>query len=140
MRSDGLSGMTREQVLENLARHERAVSAAPTVDGRFGRLPVAKRIQPAEDAFGTLKAEMEAFEARLDDQHEIALRIFGGASLIHVHTIRFDPPDVMLFEGFTPEGDETLAVQHVAQLNLQLVKQPKLQATAFRVGFVYPTE
>ena len=44
-----------------------------------------------------------------------------------------------MFEGVTPEGDETLAIQHVAQLNLQLVRKvAKLQTTAFRVGFILP--
>ncbi len=132
--------LTPQQMLEGLERHQRAVVNTPPLGARFVGPPPPRRIHPAEDAFKTLKSELETFEAKLDDDHEIAIRIFGGTSLIHVQTIRFDPPDVLLFEGFTPEGDETLAIQHVAQLNLQLVKQPKLQAQAFRVGFILPVD
>ena len=116
--------LARERMLAGAERFVRDIANPTPLGGRFVGPPPAKRNKPAEDAFKTLQVELEAFEAKL----------------IHVHTIRFDPPDVLLFEGFTPEGDETLAIQHVAQLNLQLVKQPRLQATAFRVGFIHPTE
>ena len=101
---------------------------------------MVRRSPPAENALGTLQAEIDTFEAKLDDQHEVAIRVSGSSSLIHVRTIRFDSPDMLIFEGLTSDREETIAIQHVAQLNLQLVKVAKLQATAFRVGFVHPTE
>ncbi len=103
--------LTHEQIMAGLDAHARAIANTPPLGGRFVAPPPAKRIKPAEDAFKTLQGELEAFEVKFDDEHEIAIRIFGGTSLIHVHTIRFDPPDVLLFEGFTPEGDETLAIR-----------------------------
>ena len=48
------------------ARTMRDIANAPPLGGRFVAPPPVKRIIPAEDAFKTLKTEMEAFEANLD--------------------------------------------------------------------------
>ena len=101
--------------------------------------PPPRQPRPVIEVFASLQKELNAFEAKLDDQHEVAIRISGGSTLIHVRTVRFDAPNVLIFEGLTPEGNETVAVQHVAQLNLQIVKVAKISATAFRVGFIQPT-
>ena len=81
---------------------------------------------------------LETFEAGLDPDHEVALRIasFGGVVTFHAETIGFAKPDLITFIGVTPEGDRVQLVQHFTQLSFLLKAVKKTQAEARRIGFI----
>lgn len=97
-----------------------------------------RRSNPVIVIAENLKKYITDFEAQLDADHEVALRIasFGGVVFFHAETIAFAKPDLVTFIGVTDEGERVQLVQHYTQLSFLLKAAKKLQPQARRIGFL----
>lgn len=97
-----------------------------------------RKANPVIRTAENLKKYIEDFEASLDANHEVALRIasFGGVVQFHAETIGFAKPDLVTFIGVTDEGERVQLVQHYTQLSFLLKAAKKLQPQARRIGFL----
>lgn len=97
-----------------------------------------RKANPVVSIAENLKKYVIDFEAQLDADHEVALRIasFGGVIFFHAETIGFANPDLVTFIGVTDEGERVQLVQHYTQLSFLLKAVKKLQPEARRIGFL----
>jgi hypothetical protein len=97
-----------------------------------------RKNNPVIDVCEALKSYVEAFEAQLDQDHEVAVRLvsFGGAVQFHAEQIGFSKPNVITFYGVTAEGERVQLIQHVSQLSFLLQAAKKLGETPRRIGFI----
>jgi hypothetical protein len=107
-------------------------AAAAMVDG------VRMRDNPAEWAFVRLSRMIEDFEARLDKDEEIGVRVVGlpGDGVMQIEDVGFWGPDMILFFGRNEQGKPVRLAQHYTQMNLLLTSRPKPEdKPARRIGF-----
>lgn len=88
----------------------------------------------ADYTYEILKKNVQAFEAALDDNQEVAVKLaaFGQSVQMTVETIEYANPNVFIFCGLVGESRATL-VQHVSQLNFLLLAVPRRNPSA-RIG------
>ena len=89
-----------------------------------------------------IKKYVEDFEAQLDEEHEVGVRLasFGGVVLFHAERIGFSTPNVISFYGLTEEGEKVQLIQHVSQLNFLLKAVKKMEEKPRRIGFIWEEE
>jgi hypothetical protein len=77
------------------------------------------------------------FEAELDDQTEVGVRLvsFGQTITFHLSDISFWAPQLIRFDGLDAVGQPVQLIQHVSQISILLMKVPKLGEEARRIGF-----
>ena len=94
---------------------------------------------PVIGVFKSLGEYVRAFEAELDDDHEVGARLvsFGNAVQIHVQSIGFTAPFLITFSGVTEKGDAVRLIQHVSQLSFLLVSLKKIADSPYRIGFIW---
>jgi hypothetical protein len=94
---------------------------------------------PVIGVFKSLGEYVRAFEAELDDDHEVGARLvsFGNAIQIHVQSIGFTAPFLITFSGVTEKGDSVRLIQHVSQLSFLLVSLKKMSDKPYRIGFIW---
>ena len=84
-----------------------------------------------------LVEQIRKFEADLDQNHEIAIRLasFGTSILMAVEDVGYQNPGKV-------NGEEAQLIQHTSQLNFLLlaVQKPDPQKPPRRIGFALPTE
>ena len=82
---------------------------------------------------------VETFEAQLDEEHEVGVRLasFGGVVVFHAERIGFSAPNVITFYGITEEGEKLQLIQHVSQLNFLLRSVKKMEEKPRRIGFIW---
>lgn len=99
---------------------------------------LSRDYRAADYQYEKLIEEIKNFESRLDDEHEIALKLasFGESITINVTEIGYYNPSLIVFDGFV-NGNRATLVQHVNQLNFLLiaVKKPDPKRPARRIGF-----
>lgn len=82
--------------------------------------------------------QIRDFEQKLDDEHEIALKLasFGSSITMAVTYIGFQNPDILYFYGFV-NGKEAQLIQHASQLNFLItsVEKEDKSKPARRIGF-----
>ncbi|WP_298676760.1 DUF6173 family protein [uncultured Lentibacter sp.] len=121
-------------------RHEAHCTAPPPRAGQPVSLtskPVAQK-SPAEWAHERLVLYIQAFEAQLDNEHEVAMGFTGAdAGVLRIEGMGFFDPDMVTFYGSDASGAKTQLVQHVSQLNVMLRALPKAPKAAepVRIGF-----
>ena len=86
----------------------------------------------------SIRKYVQEFEARLDAEHEVGVRLvsFGNVVVFHAEQIEFSRPHLVTFSGTTPEGEHVQLIQHVSQLSFLLKAVPKLGKEPRRIGFV----
>lgn len=94
---------------------------------------------PVIGVFKSLGEYVRAFEADLDEDHEVGARLvnFGGTIQIHVQSIGFTAPFLITFSGLTENGDSVRLIQHVSQLSFLLVSLKKIADAPYRIGFIW---
>lgn len=96
----------------------------------------------ADWKFEKLIEQIKDFEERLDDDHEVALKLasFGSAIMMYVVTIGYQNPDMLYFYGFV-DGQPAQLIQHMSQLNFLITSVEKIDKDkpARRIGFALPT-
>lgn len=80
----------------------------------------------ADSQFEILKKYITAFEAGLDDEHEVGVMLtnFGQSILMSVTNITYEESVLMVFKGFV-NGREATLIQHINQLNFLLTTVEK---------------
>ena len=80
----------------------------------------------ADSQFEILKKYITAFEAGLDDEHEVGVMLtnFGQPILMSVTNITYEESVLMVFKGFV-NGREATLIQHINQLNFLLTTVEK---------------
>jgi hypothetical protein len=92
----------------------------------------------AEEIFRHLMHRVSEFEGSLEDDEELGLQLanFGVAATIHIRNIRFKNPNLIEFSGIDIDGNNTMLVQHISQLNFMLsALKPVAEEKPFRMGF-----
>lgn len=89
-----------------------------------------------------IKDYVESFEAELDDEHEVGVRLasFGSVLIFHAEKIGFSRPNLITFYGVTEEGDRVQLIQHVSQLNFLLRAVKRQENKPRRIGFLWDME
>jgi hypothetical protein len=97
------------------------------------------RSNPFTGTCRAVRSSIEQFEAALDTEHEVAIRLasFGSSVEFRAEEISFSPSNVVTFHGYTDSGEKVHLVQHVSQISLLLKAVRKLNETAMRVAFQY---
>lgn len=95
-------------------------------------------VNPAAWMYERLARAISDFESRLDDDHEIGIRLGGAApaDIFRVEDIGFWGPDLLIFHGRTGNDEPFRSMQHISQLNIQLVGVKKTAEEPRRIGFV----
>ena len=78
----------------------------------------------AKNIFEQLIQRVQNFEALLDQEHEVGMRLvsFGKSTEFSVARIGYLNPSLLWFEGTLPDGSAVELVQHVSQINFLLIK------------------
>ncbi len=95
-------------------------------------------VNPAAWMYERLARSISDFESRLDGDHEIGIRLGGAApsDIFRIEDIGFWGPDLLIFHGRTGNDEPFRSMQHISQLNIQLVGVKKAADTPNRIGFV----
>lgn len=87
--------------------------------------------------------QIHNFEASLDEDHEIALRLtsFGTSVTMIVTSLGYQNPDILYFYGLV-NGKKPQLIQHASQLNFLLTSVEREDKTkpARRIGFANPND
>lgn len=93
---------------------------------------------PARWAYERLILYIRNFEARLDNEHEVAMGFAGGdAGVLRIEGLGYFDPDLITFFGSDEHGLRTQLIQHVTQLAviLRALPKPKDEGEPRRIGF-----
>lgn len=87
-----------------------------------------------------IASEIQQFEASLDKDHEVGMRLvtFGQTVVIHVHAVGYIQPNLVLFVGLTDDKKPVKLIQHQSQLSFLLMALPRLDPESPKrpIGFV----
>jgi len=79
------------------------------------------------------------FDASLDSQHEVGIRLvsFGQTVIFHLEDLGYWNPSLITFSGKTDAGDPVELIQHVSQISILLMKLPRKDVSTpkRRIGF-----
>ena len=99
--------------------------------------------QYADWKYKKIVEQIREFEAELDDEHEVALRLasFGTSIVMTVTDIGYQNPDMLYFYGIV-NGKGAQLIQHISQLNFLLLAIEKQTPSAppRRIGFALDAE
>lgn len=92
----------------------------------------------ADVCFDYIKKSVLSFQNTLDYDHEVGVMLasFGKDITMHVASIGYQNPNLIIFEGFV-DGSRAELIQHMSQLNFLLValQKPKPLEPPRRIGF-----
>ncbi|NEQ36287.1 MAG: hypothetical protein F6K40_08325 [Okeania sp. SIO3I5] len=87
-----------------------------------------------------LYSEMQKFDSNLDTEHEVGGKLvsFGESITFHVSGISYRNPSLIIFYGFTENGEPVKLMQNVSQISLLLIRLPKLkpEKPKRKIGFI----
>lgn len=103
-------------------------------DLMFSRLRQEQMLMPAKDQnladefYRRLVKWINDFDAELDENHEVGVRLvsFGETIVFHVQDLGYWNPSLICFYGVTDAGNEVQLIQHVSQISILLMKLPRL--------------
>ena len=96
--------------------------------------PIARNplIVNAEDNFASefhkrLVKWINDFDATLDEQHEVGVRLvsFGQSISFHLENLGYSNPSLISFSGTMDSGAPVELIQHVSQISILLMKLPR---------------
>lgn len=97
----------------------------------------------SDTQFEIIKDYIEAFEASLDQEHEVGLMLtnFGQSVLMQVTEIGYEKSVLMVFKGVV-NGNPATLIQHINQLNFLLtaVPRPEPDKPKHKIGFIIRDE
>ena len=104
-------------------------------------IPPKHQINPAGWTYDKIAEYILDFQKELDDEHEVGayLANYPGGN-IHISSMGYSGPHIISFEGFSNDGNPIQLLQHFSQLNVVLVKVPKLGEKPIRIGFDIPAK
>ena len=105
----------------------------------FESIARARDEHTSKGIFQHLVKTITDFEASLDSNHEVAamLASFGQAVTLHVTTVSFIYPKLIVFAGVLEDGNSATLIQHINQLSFLLAKAKRLAPETPRqpIGF-----
>jgi hypothetical protein len=126
-----------------------AQAAIDEVERRAARrrefvLPIVpKDVTMADTMYDRLMSHIADFQRDLDPEHEVGacLAYFGKEVLIHIESLGYQNPGLIVLYGFDGEGHRVTLLQHMTQVNLLLVALPPLKGEEpRRIGFTAPSD
>ncbi|MEM7240686.1 MAG: DUF6173 family protein [Pseudomonadota bacterium] len=99
--------------------------------------PISQK-SPAEWAYERIVMYIQNFEKTLDGEHEVGMGFAGSdAGSLKIQGMGYFAPDIVTFYGTDMSGNKMQLVQHVSQLNVMLVAEPKAEPEEepVRIGF-----
>ena len=102
-----------------------------------GSKPLSQK-SPAELAYERIVMYIQNFEKTLDAEHEVGMGFAGSdAGSLKIQGMGYFAPDMVTFYGNDMDGNKMQLVQHVSQLNVMLVAEPKAEPEQepVRIGF-----
>lgn len=94
---------------------------------------------PAEWAYERIVLYIKKFEETLDADQEVGMGFAAGdVGSLKIQGMGYFAPDMVTFYGEDPNGSSMQLVQHVSQLNVMLVSEPKAgepEEEPMRIGF-----
>lgn len=103
----------------------------------MAKVPVDQK-SPAEWAYERIVLYIKKFEEELDNDHEVGMGFVGSdVGSLRIQGMGYFAPDMVTFYGASPDGAKMQLVQHVNQLNVMLVSEPKAkqESEPVRIGF-----
>ena len=81
----------------------------------------------ASEFYNQLIKWISAFDAQLDSEHEVGVRLvsFGQAITFYLTAISYSNPSLITFFGNSKEGEPVQLIQHVSQISVLLTKLQK---------------
>lgn len=103
---------------------------------KFGAVN-GRSISSEEGVYASLRDGFEQFEAELDIDHEIAIRLVAQGKEVDFRPekIGFAVPNLITFSGVTDFGERVQLVQHVSQLSYILRAVKKVHDQPRRIAF-----
>ena len=92
----------------------------------------------AEWAYERIVLYIKKFEEELDNDHEVGMGFVGSdVGTLRIQGMGYFAPDIVTFYGESSEGAKMQLIQHVHQLNVMLVSEPKAveEEEPTRIGF-----
>jgi hypothetical protein len=111
-----------EFVLPELPRIEPAIQN-PLVEATIANY--------ASEFYQRLQKWISNFDATLDEQHEVGVRLvsFGQTFVFHLEALGYWNPSLIFFSGKTEAGEPVELIQHVSQISILLMKLPRKDPT-----------
>jgi len=113
---------------------------------RYLASPILPNITPpvngnlASEFHKRLAEWIHGFEERLDDQHEVGVRLvsFGQSMVFHLRDMGYWNPSLISFQGVSEDGNPVELIQHVSQISILLMKLPRRDPSKpkTKIGFV----
>ena len=123
---------------EIYAAHANRNGEASTERGSAPTGKPAAQKSPAEWAYERIVLYIQKFEETLDAEHEVGMGFAGSdAGTLKIEGMGYFAPDMITFYGADPAGNKMQLVQHVSQLSVMLVAEPKPEEAQepLRIGF-----
>ncbi|MFA6290658.1 MAG: DUF6173 family protein [Victivallales bacterium] len=93
----------------------------------------------ANEFYKQLVRMIREFDATLDQQHEVGVRLisFGQNITFHLSGLGYSDPFLIRFWGNTKNGEPVELIQHVSQINILLLRLPRKDPSKpkQRIGF-----
>jgi hypothetical protein len=119
-----------DKIGESLAAKIRGLDALPQIrmpDVGPSPLVVAAQSNRASEFHKRLSKWIADFDASLDQQHEVGVRLvsFGQSLVFHLQDMGYWNPSLLFFIGVTDDGNPVQLIQHVSQISVLLMKLPR---------------
>lgn len=117
----------------------------PAIDPKLLIPPKIPRVENlASDYVKRLVEYMNDYEAGLDEQHEVGLKLvnFSQTLTLHVLNIGYYNPGLVCFYCNTLDGEPAQLVQHISQISFLLTSVQRMDMTQpkRRIGFCTSSE
>ena len=93
----------------------------------------------AKNIFHQITDQVKRFEAVLDDEHEVGMKLvsFGQSIQFTVTKLSYMNPSLIWFEGILPEGSHVQLIQHVNQVSFLMIaiNRPNPDQAKSPIGF-----
>jgi len=98
----------------------------------------------ASEFYKRLEKWINHFNASLDEEHEVGVRLvnFGQTIVFHLEALGYWNPSLIGFSGKTESGEPVELIQHVSQISILLMKLQRRDPgkPKRRIGFISPEE
>jgi hypothetical protein len=122
--------MSEFDIGDSLAARIRRLDAVPEIrfpDVGPNPLVVAAQSNRASEFYKRLAKLIADFDAGLDQEHEVGVRLvsFGQSIVFHLQDMGHWNPSLLFFIGVTDEGSPVQLIQHVSQISVLLMRLPR---------------
>jgi hypothetical protein len=129
---DSINAMSRSMAEQNRRKSE-AINST-------NFLASFQRANLASELANQLLSQISRFDAELDADHEVGIKLvsFGQSITFHVVNFGYYNPSLIVFSGLTEDENRVELVQHVSQISFLLLALPKLHPDQpkRKIGFI----